>query len=677
MNNMKRMLHLVMALVMLLACFQIPALADSEPVTITLNVTNTPVQGDILLEKTGMQLVRFEDEKDAYGNTVMHPVYQNGYMEGAVFELRAAEDIVGKEGTVFYHAGDLVQTLTTSKTGAVKSQVLPLGSYTLTEISAPEGYIFDSTPYNVTLAAVDQKTAIVEIKVTAANTYLPVRVVLKKEKEQLLQTETQDGMIHQEIEVVPAEGFVFGLYNSSIITYGDSQKLPANTLMASGATDAQGNLVFSGMFPHGDYYLKEISVPDGWMLSADRIPVKLTSDNKAAGEDVIVIELARPILNHLIYTPVTITKTDITGAERLPGALIEISDQDGNVIYREYTDENGELPKIPVVPGTYTFRETYAPSGYALNIAVKTFTVGADGKVTGDTEIRDEVNKVMLLKTQDNGDPLPGAVFGLFDADDSKVQEAVSDEDGMVVFSRIPNGTFTIREISAPHGFHPSSQEWTVTVDGTYTNPAMPLATVVNEPAPGCIRILKQDALDQHPIAGAQFDIFEVGADGKPGDLVATMTTDRDGIAESPALFSATYLVKEHAAPEGYEVELWSETITLDMDQVVTRTVENKPIQGRIRIVKTDSETGKGLPGAVFTVTRISGLPSHNGEHDGEIVAVITSGQDGIAETPLLTWGEYEITETSVPDGYLDDGYAVRVKIPADTDVPTADNTQE
>ena len=60
------MLHLVMALVMLLACFQIPALADSEPVTITLNVTNTPVQGDILLEKTGMQLVRFEDEKDAY-----------------------------------------------------------------------------------------------------------------------------------------------------------------------------------------------------------------------------------------------------------------------------------------------------------------------------------------------------------------------------------------------------------------------------------------------------------------------------------------------------------------------------------------------------------------------------------------------------------------------------------
>ena len=67
----------------------------------------------------------------------------------------------------------------------------------------------------------------------------------------------------------------------------------------------------------------------------------------------------------------------------------------------------------------------------------------------------------------------------------------------------------------------------------------------------------------------------------------------------------------------------------------------------------------------MFTVTRISGLPSHNGEGDGEIVAVITSGKDGTAETPLLTWGEYQIVETRVPDDYLDDGYSVTVQIPA------------
>ena len=666
MSMMKRALHLFMAVVLLMTCAQIPcATADDEPITITLNVTNTPVQGTVLLEKTGLQLVRFSDETDSLGNTIMKPVYQDGYLAGATFELRAAEDIVGKEGTVFYRKDDLVEELITSATGAVRSGILPLGRYYLVETAAPEGYVFDTAPYNVTLSAIDKQTAVVEVRVSAANTYLPVRVTLRKEKEILVQTENDDGIVRQVIETVPAEGFVFGLYNASVITYGNDQKLPANTLMATGVTNADGSLVFSGMYPHGEYYLKEIAVPDGWLLSTEKHPVKLTDENRVNGEEMIEVTLDRPILNHLIYTPVTITKTDITGAEKLPGALIEIADQEGFVIYREYTDENGEIPKIPVVPGAYTFKEIYAPSGYALNVAVKSFTVTPDGKVTGDTVIRDDFNKIMLKKTKPNGEVLPGAVFGLFDADNKKIQEAESGSDGLAVFSKIPYGSYTIREISAPHGYHISDEEWHVTIDGTYVNPIDVLATVRNQPALGGIRIVKLDELDRHPIAGVQFDIYEVGPDGQPGDLVATMTTDQNGTAVSPELFSATYFVQEHENPTGYAAELWSETIPLAMDETVTRTVTNKPIQGRIRIVKTDSETGKGLPGAVFTVTRVSGLPSHQGDNDGEIVAVITSGKDGIAETPLLTWGEYEITETSVPENYLDEGYSVRVQIPA------------
>ncbi|MBS5572643.1 MAG: hypothetical protein KHX34_04610 [Clostridiales bacterium] len=643
------------------------AVTISDAATVTLNVTNTPVRGDVLLEKTGMQLVRFEDEQDAYGNTVMRPVFQNGYLAGAVFELRAAEDIVGKEGSVFYRKDELIETLTTSKTGSVKSKVLPLGKYSLTEISAPDGYVLDATPHPFTLAAVDQQTALVEVKVSAGNTYLPVRVTLRKQKENLLLTETADGMIHQTVETVPGEGFVFGLFNRDVIAYGDSQKLPANTLMATGATDSQGNLTFSGLYPHGDYYIKELSVPDGWLLSAQTYPVTLTPDHKASGENVITVYLDQPILNRLIYTPVTLTKTDITGEEKLPGALIEVYDAEGNIIYREYTDANGEIPDIPVVPGTYTFKETYAPSGYALNTAIKTFTVTADGQVHGDTVIRDEVNRVTLKKIRQNGEALAGAVFGLFDSEGTKVQEATSDADGSVVFQQIPYGRYAIRELSAPYGYHPSAQTWEVTVDGTYQNPIGLLDTVVNEDAPGRIRILKQDELDQHVIAGVRFDIYSVDEAGNAADCVAQMTTNEQGIAESPDLFPADYIVMEHAAPTGYEETLWSEKITVGMDELVSRTVTNRPIQGVLRIVKTDSETAKGLPGAQFTITRISGLPSHNGEGDGEVVAVITTDENGIAQTPWLTWGEYEVTETVVPDDYLDGGYSVIVRIPEQT----------
>ena len=643
------------------------AVTTGDAATVTLNVTNTPVRGDVLLEKTGLQLVRFEDEQDAYGNTVMRPVFQNGYLAGVVFELRAAEDIVGREGSMFYRKDELIETLTTSKTGSVKSRVLPLGKYSLTEISAPDGYVLDATPHPFTLAAVDQQTAMVEVKMSAGNTYLPVRVTLRKQKENLLLTETADGMIHQTVETVPGEGFVFGLFNRDVITYGDSQKLPANTLMATGATDSQGNLTFSGLYPHGDYYIKELSVPDGWLLGAQTYPVTLTPDHKASGENVITVYLDQPILNRLIYTPVTLTKTDITGAEKLPGALIEVYDAEGNIIYREYTDANGEIPNIPVVPGTYTFKETYAPSGYALNTAIKTFTVTADGQVHGDTVIRDEVNRVTLKKIRQNGEALAGAVFGLFNDQGDQVQEATSDADGSVVFQQIPYGRYTIRELSAPYGYHPSAKTWEMTIDGTYQNPIGLLDTVVNEDAPGRIRILKQDELDQHVIAGVRFDIYSVDEAGNAADCVAQMTTNEQGIAESPDLFPADYIVMEHAAPTGYEETLWSEKITVGMDEIVSRTVTNRPIQGILRIVKTDSETAKGLPGAQFTVTRISGLPSHNGEGDGEVVAVITTDENGIAQTPWLTWGEYEVTETVVPDDYLDGGYSVIVRIPEQT----------
>ena len=313
-------------------------------------------------------------------------------------------------------------------------------------------------------------------------------------------------------------------------------------------------------------------------------------------------------------------------------------------------------------------KETYAPEGYALNVAVKTFTVTSEGKIIGETEIRDEINKIQLKKVKENGEPLPGAVFGIYDANNTLVQQQTSDASGHLTFSKLGYGTYTIREIQAPYGYHPSTGEWQVTIDGTYQNPVQILTTVVNEDAPGWIRVIKTDALDGHPIAGVRFDIYALNEDGSTGDLVSTMLTNDDGVAMSESLLVGDYMVKEHEAPVGYVNSLWSEKVTVVMDETVERSVTNIPMQGQVRIVKTDAETGGSLAGAVFTVIRVSGLPSHGKEGCGEVVAVITTDAEGVAVTPVLTWGIYEIRETTVPDGYLDSGCVVTVSIPGNAD---------
>ena len=134
-------------------------------------------------------------------------------------------------------------------------------------------------------------------------------------------------------------------------------------------------------------------------------------------------------------------------------------------------------------------------------------------------------------------------------------------------------------------------------------------------------------------------------------------------MAKSPALRKGKYLVKEHADPTGYVTDLVTLDCVVRSDETTAISATNQPIQGRIKIIKTDELTKEVLAGAEFTITRVSGLPSHNGSNDDEVVAVITTDSDGIAVTPLLTWGTYQVAETSVPFHYVDNSYSTEVTI--------------
>ena len=187
---------------------------------------------------------------------------------------------------------------------------------------------------------------------------------------------------------------------------------------------------------------------------------------------------------------------------------------------------------------------------------------------------------------------------------------------------------------------------------------ALQTASVTFELKTGEIRVTKKSS-DGLLLQGAVFELL-----GSSGSVLATKTTGADGVALFPDLTPGMYTVREKTAPQGYALSASaSGSVSVVAGMTADAAFVNDRIMGRIRIVKTDSLTGKPLAGAVFTVTRLSGPPSDHAADIGKVVATLTTNAQGIAETGLLPWGEYKITETGVPDGYLDAGYTANAWI--------------
>lgn len=183
-------------------------------------------------------------------------------------------------------------------------------------------------------------------------------------------------------------------------------------------------------------------------------------------------------------------------------------------------------------------------------------------------------------------------------------------------------------------------------------------ASVTFELKTGEIRVTKKSS-DGLLLQGAVFELL-----GSSGSVLATKTTGADGVALFADLTPGMYTVREKTAPQGYALSASSSgSVSVVAGMTADAAFVNDRIMGRIRIVKTDSLTGKPLAGAVFTVTRLSGPASDHAADVGKVVATLTTNAQGIAETGLLPWGEYKITETGVPDGYLDAGYTANAWI--------------
>ena len=633
---LKKVSAFLLAVIMLLLCIPIGMAEETAPEVQDLNVTNTPVQGRISLSKHGLQLKGFETVDDGMGNVVHRPIYKDDYLTGAVFEVRADEDIVGHEGTAWFNQDDVAAVITTTGAANDATGLLPLGRYYVVETSAPYGYVLDDTQYAIHLEAIDDHTPVVQIGIAAENTFLPAEVSLTKEVQVLECLTDEDGQIRQRLSEVPGEGFVFGLYNFSGIEYPDGE-LPADTLIATGKTDAKGHLTFSGYYPHGEYYIKELSGPAGWSLMKSVILFDILPGDTSYEDELIKVVLDEPILNELIYTPVTLTKTNLGSRLSLPGCWLELSNEDGDVVYSGYTDDHGCITNIMLVPGKYTFREIKAPNGYELSEEVLAFYVSEDGSIWGDTTIADDVTRFCVQKVDEKHEPLAGAEFGLKDAEGKIIMTAVSDDQGYATFDMVPCGEYTIVELTAPSGYLAADVSVPVTVTPTFINPSEPLAVIDN--CPNEVLLKKVDQNDA-ALPGAQFGLFD--ADGK---RVRTATSDEEGMVRFTHVPVGSYTIREVSAPEGYLLS--HDVIELKMDADWQNTSEPiaivKDQLKRIMFLKVDT-SGNPVPGVTFNLINAA---------TGEIAETVSSNVDGVFIFTKFGYGDWIVHEATVPDGFI------------------------
>ena len=566
-----------------------------------INAENEPTKGKIQITKT--------DKLDGL------PI------AGVMFDIYQGEKKVG--------------SMTTNEKGIAVSDALPKGQYTVKEHESPEGYVADLVSLDCEVKS-DETT-----KLVADNMPIQFRVKILKTDSLTKQPLTGAEFTIKRISALPSHG---GVGNGDVV--------------ATLTTDANGEAV-SDLLTWGRYEVTETKVPEHYVDNGFTATVTGAENNKTY---TVTCE------NEPTKGWIRLVKTDSLDGHPIAGVQFDIC-QDGKIISTMTTDADGVAVSEPLPKGKYTVREHENPTGYTDALFSQDCDVFSDQTTdliatNMPIQFRIKINKTDELTKE----PISGAEFTIKrlsglpshggDGDGDVVATLTTDANGEAITDLLTWGEYEIVESKVP--LHYVDNHFSTSITGTEDQKTYEIR-VENEPTKGWVQIIKTDALDRTPIEGVQFDLFY--ADDYGSGLAATMITDINGVAKSEPLRKGRYVVKEHADPIGYVTDLVSLNCEIRSDETTELNATNQPIQGRIKVIKVDELTKEPLAGAEFTITRVSGLPSHKGSNDGEVVAVIATDAEGIALSPLLTWGTYQVEETGVPLHYVDNHFSAEVVI--------------
>lgn len=295
---------------------------SAEGITIIkVNKENTAQKGTINITKTGEVFSDVSVENEIY-----QPVYGETALEGAVFEIRAAEDIVTPDGTIRYTQGELVDTITTDADGIAKSKELYLGKYEVKKITAPYGYVLSDEIHVAELIYAGQEISVTETAVSAYNERQTATLSILK----VLETNDLFG-IGNKNEIMDV---VFGLYAGEEIVSTSGNAIPVDGLIEVITFDENGLATIKTDLPIGSYYVKEIATNEHYILNSDKY--EFTFDY--GGQEIVTITLAvnggEAIENELIYGSVSGVKVDEDG-NGLSGAVIGLFKKDDTAFSKD------------------------------------------------------------------------------------------------------------------------------------------------------------------------------------------------------------------------------------------------------------------------------------------------------------------------------------------------------
>ena len=640
---------------------------------ITVTYENHPVKGKLVIHKSGETLKSFK--KDF--------VYEETSLEGAEFEIYAAEDIftpdhqVDEQGNrhVIYAKDTLVKTVTTNKNGEAVIKDLPLGKYRVKETKAPAGFVLNPDSQEVAFIYKDQNTPEIEEKLEFSNERQKVELSVEKQD-----AETGKAL----------KGATFGLYNKEAISSGDKVIVKADTLLQEITSNEKGKAAFTLDLPLGRYYVKELQAPAGY-VSSDEI---LEFDATYQGQDVKTIKLKSVKKNR--PTTVEITKADITTGTELDGASMSVLDKDGNVIdsWTSVKDSPHVIKRLQVGK-TYILREELAPYGYLRATDVE-FTISDTAEVQ-KVKMEDEVPVARLLVNKkgefldsvsllDNAKGmiehlfnyvtgnLTDVTFNVYAAEAIRAADGVSadyyaadelvgsittDGNGIAQMDNLPLGRYYIVEKETSHGYVLDNEPRYV--DLTYRDQDTPLVTYSadwqNARQRVQVEVLKKEKDSDKVLSGAIFGLYAaddiVSSKGKvllaKDTLIELKTTDEEGkirfVADLPV--DSRYYIKELAAPDGYVTDQEPQEFTFEYQGSGTSVAEYaftfEDEQTTVELSKADLTDKKELPGASLKVT----------DEDGNTVDEWVSKEEAHIIKGLIVGKKYKMTETKPADGYV------------------------